>query len=98
MEHSRVSRDKSWRRAGNGRTQVRASRTVPRARSRGPAWADNAILGRAAEERSEGPGGRTGCALLTRFAFGDDTIGSQGFIAAKRACERTSGRAGMIRS
>ena len=40
------------------------------------------ILGSAAGERSGGPGGRTRCALLTRYAFGDDTIGSRGFIAA----------------
>ncbi len=40
------------------------------------------IKGRVAGGRS---GGRTRCALLTRYAFGDDTcntIGSRGFIAA----------------
>ena len=67
-------------RAGNGRTQVRASRTVPRART--SLGRQQAILGSAAGERSGGPGGRTRCALLTRYAFGDDTIGSRGFIAA----------------
>ncbi len=37
------------------------------------------ILGRADGGRSRG---RTRCALLTRDAFRDDTIGSRGFIAA----------------
>jgi hypothetical protein len=27
-------------------------------------------------------GGLTRCALLTRYAYGDDTIGSRGFITA----------------
>ena len=64
------------------------------------------ILGSAAGERSRGPGGRTRCALLTRYAFGDDTIGSRGFIAAVTRTagprpfggEWTSGRAGVTRS
>jgi hypothetical protein len=60
--------------------QVRASRTVPRART--SLGRQQAILGSAAGERSRGPDGRTRCALLTRYAFGDDTIGSLGFIAA----------------
>ncbi len=57
----------------------------------GPA---RAILGRAAGGRS---GGRTRCALLTRYAFGDDTIGSRGFIAAvtRTAGPRPFGGAGL---
>ena len=47
--------------------------------------------------RSRGPGGRTRCALLTRYAFGDDTIGSRGFIAAvtRTAGPRPFGGAGL---
>ena len=86
-------------RAGNGRTQMRASRTVPRART--SLGRQRAILGRAAGghsgERSGGPGGRTRGALLTRYAFGDDTIGSRGFIAAvtRTAGPRPFGGAGL---
>jgi hypothetical protein len=71
---------RSTGRAGNGRTQVRASRTVPRART--SLGRQRVILGSAAGERSGGPSRRTRCALPTRYAFGDDTIGSRGFIAA----------------
>ncbi len=72
---------RSMGRAGNGRTQVRAaSRTVPRART--SLGRQQAILGSAAGGRSGGPGGRTRFALLTSYAFGDDTNGSRGFIAA----------------
>jgi hypothetical protein len=54
-----------------------------------------AILGRAAR-RSGGPGGRTS-ALLTRYAFGDDTIGSRGFITAitRTTWPRPFGGAGL---
>jgi hypothetical protein len=62
----------------HGRTQVRATRAVPVART--SLGRPQVILGRAAGRRS---GGRSKCALLTRFAFGDDNnIGSLGFIAA----------------
>ena len=67
-------------RAGNGRTQVLANRTSPRMRT--SLGRQQAILGSAAGGRSGGPGGRTRWALLTRYAFGDDTIDSRGFIAA----------------
>ncbi len=48
-------------------------------------------------ERSGGPGGRTRCALLSRYSFGDDTIGSRGFIAAvtRTAGPRLFGGAGL---
>ena len=38
--------------------------------------------GRAGNDRTQVLDGRTRCALLTRYAFGDDTIGSRRFIAA----------------
>jgi hypothetical protein len=60
-----------------GLVPLSASRTVQRART--SLGRQRVILGRAAGGRS---GGRTRCALLTRYAFGDDTIGSRGFIAA----------------
>ena len=43
------------------------------------------------------PGGRTGCARLTRYAFEDDTIGSRGFIAAvtRTARPRSFGGEGL---
>jgi hypothetical protein len=54
-------------------------------------------LGHAAGERSGGPNGRTRCALPTRYAFGDNTIGSRGFIAAvtRTAGPRPFGGAGL---
>jgi hypothetical protein len=91
--------DQSGRSTGwacNGRTQVRASRAVPRART--SLGRQRVILGRAARERSGGPGVRTRCALLvTRYAFGDYTIGSRGFIAAvtRTAGPRPFGGAGL---
>ncbi len=43
-----------------------------------------------------GPCGRTRCALLTRYASGDDTIGFRGFIAVNRtAGPRSFGGAGL---
>jgi hypothetical protein len=95
-EHSRVSRAAlSTGRACNGRTQVRASRAVQRTRT--SLGRQRVILGRAAGERSRRPGGRTRCALLTRYAFGDDTIGSLRFIAAvtRTAGLRPFGGAGL---
>ncbi len=56
---------------------VQTSRAVPWART--SLDRQRVILGRVAGGPS---GGRTRCALLTRYAFGDDTIGSGGFIAA----------------
>ncbi len=80
--------------AGNGHTHVRASRTVPRART--SLGRQRAILGRAAGGRSGAPSGRTRWALLTSYAFRDDTIGSRGFIAAvtRTAWPRPFGGAG----
>jgi hypothetical protein len=102
MEHSRVSR--AALRANAGRTQVRASLAVPRART--SLGRPRVSLGRAAGGRS---GGRTRCALLIRYAFGDDTIDSLDSSppslgppgrdpSGERACEWTSGRAGVTRS
>jgi hypothetical protein len=86
---------RSTGRAGNGRTQMQASLAVPRART--SLGRQQVILGRAAGERSGRPGGRTRCAPLTRYAFGDDTIGSRGFIAAvtRTAGPQSFGGAGL---
>jgi hypothetical protein len=62
---------------GPGRQRLHAGRLIPRNRT--SLGRPLVILGSAVGGRS---GGRTRCALLTRYAFGDDTIGSRGFIAA----------------
>ncbi len=49
------------------------------------------------ENVPEDPADETRCALLTRYAFGDDTIRSRGFIAAvtRTAGPRPFGGAGL---
>ncbi len=49
------------------------------------------------EEPADEPDVLRHCALLTRFSFGDDTIGSWGFIAAvtRTAGPRPFGGAGL---
>jgi hypothetical protein len=81
-EHSRVSR--AAPRAGPA-TVARNCGPAGPPRGRGSAWADNESSWAAPPEdvpESRGPCRRTRCALLPRYAFGDDTIGSRGFIAA----------------
>ncbi len=79
---------RAWR--GGSSPDPRHAMHVPR-RRRGP------VLGSAAGGRSGGPCGRTRYALVTRYAFGDDTIGSRGFIAAvtQTAGPRPFGGAGL---
>jgi hypothetical protein len=78
--------------AGNGSTHVWASRAVPLARtSLGPT---QDIMGSADGRRTRG---RTRCAVLTHYTYGDYTIGFRGFIAAvtRTAWQRPFGGAGL---
>ena len=106
LEHSRIS----WAapRAGSAMVARKCGPAGPN-RGRGPAWADNESSWAVLPEYPAGPGGRTRCALLTRYAFGDDTIGSRDSSppslgppgrdpSGERACEWTSGWAGVTRS
>jgi hypothetical protein len=81
---------------GPGRQWSHASAAVPRTRT--SLGRQRVILGRAAGERSGGAGGRTRCVLLTRYAFGDNTIGSRGFTAAvtRTAGPRPFGGSGPV--
>jgi hypothetical protein len=85
-----------WPLHGPGRQRPQASAGQPD-RPETSLGRQRAILGRAAGGRSGGPDGRTRCALLSRCAFGDDTIGSRGFIAAvtRTAGPRPFGGAGL---
>jgi hypothetical protein len=112
MEHSWVSR--AVPRAGPAMVAHKSGPAWP-PQGLGPALADNesswAVPPMNVHWR-HGPapsGGRTRCALLTRYAFGNDTICSWRFITAvtrtagrdpsgERTCEWTSGRAGVTRS
>ncbi len=91
MEHSRVSR--AAPRAGPAMVARKCGPAgLPRART--SLGQHRVVLGRAAGGPS---GGRTRCALLTCYAFGDDNIGAQGFIAAvtRTAGPRPFGGAGL---
>jgi hypothetical protein len=64
--------------AGKGCTHVLAGLAVPLA---GTSLGRPLVIFKLGSEVGGRSGGRTRCAQLIRYAFGDDTIGSRRFIA-----------------